>query len=378
MLKSYHRLSALLWKELVQVLRDRRTLLMTFALPLFELCLFAFAVHLTVDHIPLAVFDQSKDYQSRALVQSLTNSNYFSLQSNQDSRDGVVQAIDSGEARAGLVIPPNFASHVTSGDASVFILLDGSDSFSVQGGYSSANVISQQFALNLAARRLAAAGSASGQALSITALPRILYNPDNNDLIFILPGLIGIVMQIQAIGSAALVVVRERDAGTLEQLLTTPIRPLELMIAKLVPNLLVILLDVFLMIAVGVWFFNVPFVGSVWLFLWMAILFVASSLGLGLLVSTVSQTQRQAQQFSNIFSMFSMLLTGFLYPTETMPFVPRLIGQMMPLSYFLRIVRGIITKGVGLQFFWQDALVLTIYGIVILLLASFTFRKRLD
>ncbi len=327
MLKSFQRLSALLWKELVQVLRDRRTLVMTFALPFIELFLFALAVHLTVDHIPLAVFDQSNDVQSRALLNSLLSSNYFSLQSTQLSQKAVVQAIDSGAARAGLVIPPDFANHVVRGDANLLILLDGSDSFSVQAGYSSATGIAQQFALGLATRRLAAAGgSLRGPTLAISTLSRILYNPDNRDLIFILPGLIGIVMQIQAIGSAALVVVRERDSGTLEQLLTTPIRPLELMVAKLVPNLMVILVDVFLMIAVGVWFFAVPFQGSLWLFLWMAVLFVASSLGLGLLVSTISQTQRQAQQFSNIFSLFSMLLTGFLYPTETMPALPRLIG----------------------------------------------------
>jgi ABC-2 type transport system permease protein len=379
MVKTYQRLTALLWKETAQVLRDWRTLAMTFCLPIFELLLFAVAVHLTVDHIPLALYDQSKDNQSRALVQSLINSEYFSLQSYLGSEDEVVKAIDSGKARAGLIIPPAFASHVAQGDAKVLILLDGSDSFSVQSGYSSANVIAQQYALNIVTRKLVSAGvHPGGSVLSIATLPRILYNPDNNDLIFILPGLVGMVIQLLAIGSAALVVVREREAGTLEQLLATPIRPLELMVAKLVPNLVVILLDVFLLIAVGVWFFGVPFSGSVWLFFWMAFMFVASSLGLGLLVSTISQTQRQAQQFSNIFTMFSMLLTGFLYPVETMPAIPQLIGRLLPLTYFLRIVRGIMTKGVGLQFFWQDALVLVFYSVGILLLASLTFRKRLD
>ncbi len=379
MRNSLHRLSALLWKETLQVLRDYRTLLMTFLLPLFELLLFALAVHLTVDHIPLALYDQSKDGQSRALVQSLLNSSYFSLQSDLGSEKSVLEAIDSGQARAGLIIPADFASHVSQGDATVLFLLDGSDSFSVQSGYSTANVIAQQFALNVAQQRLASAGLQSAASpMAITTVPRVLYNPDNRDLVFILPGLVGIVIQLLAIGSAALVVVREREAGILEQLLTTPIRPLELMIGKLVPNLLVTLLDVFLMIAVGVWFFQVPFNGSLWLFFWMAILFVVSSLGLGLLVSTISQTQRQAQQFSNIFTLFGMILTGFLYPTASMPALPRLIGQFLPLTYFLRIVRGIITKGVGLQILWQDALVLVIYGAGILILASLTFRKRLD
>lgn len=378
-MQTYERLTALLWKETTQVLRDGRTLLMTFLLPLVELLLFALAVHLTVDHIPLAVFDQSQDYQSRALLQALVTSNYFRITAAAGSHAQVLQAIDAGQVRAGLIIPPDFAAQLIRGQAEVLILLDGSDAFTVQAGYSAANLIAQQFALRLAAQRLAAAGAAAPPAgYTLTTLPHILYNPDNQDLIFILPGLIGIILQLQAIGSAALAVVRERDAGTLEQLLTTPIRPLELMVAKLLPHLGVILLNVFLTVAVGVWFFRVPFQGSLGLFFWVALLFVASSLGLGLLVSAVAQTQRQAQQFSNVFTMFSMLLTGFLYPTETMPLLPKLIGQMLPLTYFLRIVRGIITKGVGLQFLWQDGLVLLVYAVALLLLAAFTFRERLD
>jgi ABC-2 type transport system permease protein len=379
MLKSYQRLVTILWKESIQVLRDWRTLAMTFFLPLFELLLFALAVHLTVNHIPLALFDQSKDAQSRALVQSLVNSSYFDLKFYSASEQQVLDAIDSGQARAGMIIPPNFTSHVAQGNANVLFLLDGSDAFTVQSGFSTANVIAQQYALNIALKNLEKAGNASaGSAAPITTLLQILYNPDNKDLIFILPGLVGIVIQLLAIGNAALVVVREREAGILEQLLTTPLRPLELMIGKLVPNLVVTLLDVFLLVAVGVWFFQVPFKGSVWLFLWLAILFVISSLGLGLLVSTIAQTQRQAQQFSNIFTLFSMVLTGFLYPLASMPAIPRIIAELLPLTYFLRIVRGIITKGVGLQLLWQDALVLVIYGFGILILASLTFRKRLD
>lgn len=379
MLNSYQRLTSIIWKESIQILRDVRTLAMTFLLPLFELLLFALAVHLTVDHIPLALFDQSKDEQSRALIQSLVNSSYFDLQSNLASENEVFRAIDSGQARAGIIIPPNFDSQVAQGDAKVLFLLDGSDSFSVQSGYSAVNTVAQQFALNIALQKMESAGIPSSKlSAPITTMPRILFNPSNNDLIFILPGLIGIVIQLLAIGNGALVVVREREAGILEQLLTTPVRPLELMIGKLLPNLAVTLLDVFLMIAVGVWFFKVPFRGSFVLFFWLAILFVVSSLGLGLLISSISQTQRQAQQFSNIFTLFSMVLTGFLYPLASMPAVPRLIGQLMPLTYFLRIIRGIITKGVNLQFLWQDALVLVIYGTGILILASLTFRKRLD
>ncbi len=379
MRKSLQRLSSLLWKETIQVLRDRRALAMAFILPIIELLLFALAVHLTVDHIPLVLFDQSKDVQSRGLVTSLINSRYFSLQSYVTSQEEVISAIDGGQARAGLIIPPDFSNRIALGDASVLLLLDGSDSFSVQSGYGAANVIAQQYALQILLRKLADAGLRSrGSLSSITTLPRILYNPDNRDLIFILPGLVGIVIQLLAIGSAALVVVRERETGVLEQLLNTPIRPLELMIGKLIPNLAVVMLDVFLLIGLGVWYFRVPFQGNAWLFFGMALLFVVSSLGLGMLISTVSQTQRQAQQFANVFTLFSLILTGFLYPVESMPLIPQLIGHLLPLYYFLRIVRGVITKGVGLQFLWQDALILVVYSVGILILASLTFRKRLD
>jgi ABC-2 type transport system permease protein len=377
--RSLERLFALLWKEFNQTLRDWRTLALTLSLPLVELLLFAFAVHLTVDHIPLAVFDQSHDRQSRDLVAALANSGYFEPRVFPNDEQGLLQAIDFGTARAGLIIPPDFSARIHRGDAEVLILIDGSDSFSVQAGYGSASSIARQFALQLTAERLASSGGPAREAaLPLTLLPRVLYNPSSEDLVFILPGLIGVVMQLLAIGNAALAVVREREAGTLEQLLATPIRPLELMIAKLIPNLMIILLDILLITAVGVFFFRVPFQGSPWLFFGMTVLFAASSLGLGLLISTVAQTQRQAQQFSNVFTLLSMLVTGFLYPMSAMPAVPRLIGNLLPLSYFMRLMRGIITKGVGLQFLWQDALVLTVYAAAILLLSSLTFRKRLD
>jgi ABC-2 type transport system permease protein len=323
------------------------------------------------------VADQSKDEQSRALIQSLENSGYFEVQDFVPGDKDVIQAIDRGEARIGVIIPPNFASQVQRGEANVLILVDGSDSFNVQSGYGGASNITQQFALQLTRTRAANSGlHLSG--LPITTLSRILYNPDNNSLTFILPGLVGVLIQMMSIGTAAMVVVRERENGTLEQMLSTPIRPIELMIAKLIPILILLGADLLMTIGLGVLWFGVPFRGDPLLFAFLALMFVVSSIGLGLLVSTLSHNQKQAQQFSQLFSLFSMMFTGFLYPIETMPAAIRWISSTLPLTYFLRISRGVITKGVGMEVISNDALVLMVYGMVILILSATSFRKRLD
>lgn len=371
------RLAALIQKELIQFLRDRRTMIMVFMMPLIQMMLYAYAVNLTVYNLPTVVADQSKDEQSRALIRSLENSGYFDVQRFVSGNKEVVQAIDRGEARIGVIIPPDFASLVQRGDANVLILVDGSDSFNVQSGYGGASNITQQFALRLIGARAANFGlHLSG--LPITTLSRILYNPDNDSLTFILPGLVGVLIQMMSIGTAAMVVVRERENGTLEQMLSTPIRPIELMIAKLIPILILLGADLLMTIGLGVLWFGVPFRGDPLLFAFLALMFAVSSIGLGLLVSTLSHNQKQAQQFSQLFSLFSMMFTGFLYPIETMPASIRWISSTLPLTYFLRISRGVITKGVGMEVVSNDALVLMVYGMVILILSATSFRKRLD
>ncbi len=369
---------ALIQKETTQVLRDRRLLVMILGLPMVELFLFAYAVRLTVDHLPTALFDQSHDDQSRALIQSLANSGFFNMDFTVDSNSQVIQSIDSGQARVGIIIPPDFAAHLERGDASLLILLDGSDSFSLQSGFAAANLITQMVNLDLVTQKVARSGAALDLSLPQETILRVLYNPDNNDLIFILPGLAALVIQTLAVGTAAVSVVREREAGTLEQILTTPTRPIELMIGKLVPIFFLILMDMLLILGLGVFWFKVPFRGNFWIFIGLAVLFILSCLGLGMLISTIASTQKQAQQLSNVLTMFSLTLTGFLYPRDTMPLIPRLIGDMLPLTYFVRLARGVITKGIGLQFLWTDALVLIFYTLLIMLVAAATFRKRLD
>jgi drug efflux transport system permease protein len=374
--KRFTRLAALIRKELTQVLRDRRTLAFIFLLPMIELFLFGYAIHLTVDHLPTVVADLSRDDQSRALLNALEESGYFDIQAAAEDEAGVVRALDANQAKVGIVIPPDFAAHVARGDAQALVLLDGSDSFSVNSGYSAAVAVAQARALKLASESADRMG-VELQTTPITTSTRVLYNPDLKDLVFILPGLVALILQMLAVLTTAQSVVREYELGTIEQLMATPVRPLEIMVGKLVPNLLLMLLVLAITMLAGVFWFGVPFQGDPWLFAWLAILFVWSCLGLGLLISSVARTQREAQQITAMFSMLSMLLTGFIYPRATMPPVVRLIGNLIPLTYFVRIARGIVTKGIGLTFLWTDVIALAIYGAVILVFAAMTTKKRL-
>jgi ABC-2 type transport system permease protein len=381
--KSRMRLSALIQKETSQLLRDRRTLLYIIGLPLVELFLFAYAVSLTVYHLPTAIADQSQDAQSRNFIHAFVDSQYFDFTMAVQDEAQVKEAIDAGKVKAGIVIPPDFSSHLENGDASVLILLDGSDSFSVQSGYSAANLVSQNYALRLSTQKTDQMGGkailvAQAASIPITNSFQVLYNPDFRDLWFVLPAIIGMLLQTAAVSQAALVIVREREVGTMEQILATPTRPLELLIGKLIPLLILCFVVMGLILFLGVFWFGVAFRGSLGLYLLLSLLFITSSLGLGFLISTVSRNQRQAQQASTILMLFSMLLTGVVYPRNVMPFIPQLIGSLLPLTYFIRISRGIIMKGVGITFVWSDAAALAIYTLVVMIAAALNFKKRLD
>jgi ABC-2 type transport system permease protein len=376
------RLTAIVRKEMIQRVRDRRTLTLILVMPLIELLLFGYAVELTADHLPTAVADLSSDPSSQAFLDTLAVSGFFDLDLHVESEREVIRAIDEGRARAGVVIPPGFAADIArasagSTPAQALIILDGSESFSVQSGYRAATAIAQTYALELAAETIERQGGEL-QRQPITSSTRVLYNPDMDDLVFIMPGLVAMLLQILAVNTTAQSVVRERELGTIEQILVTPVRPFELVLGKLIPNILVAVMVLFMTTLVGVYWFGVPFRGSFWLFLVLALLFILSGLGLGLLISTVAQTQNQTQQLTAALMLLSQLLTGFIYPRGPMPSAVKAIGNLIPLTYFIRIARGIITKGVSLTFLWSDVVALAVYAVTVTALAAFSFKKRLD
>lgn len=375
--RAWRRIAAVMRREAIQRWRDKRTLALILSVPFIQLFLFAYAVDLTADHIPTAVVDLVPGARSRAFVDALEVSGYFEVTRYLDSEAELLHALDKGYVRAGVLIPPDFNASVEAGTAQVLFILDGSDSFSVQSGYSAAVAIAQAHALELVGARVARLGQELAT-MPIRASTRVLYNPNLDDMIFVMPGLIAMLLQVLAVNVTAQSVVRELELGTLEQLLVTPVRPLELVLGKLIPNVGLVVLDQIMITVLGVVWFGVPFQGSVGLYAWLSLLFIVSCLGLGLLISTLTRTERETQQVTALLMMLSQLITGFIYPFDPMPPVVKLIGSLIPLTYFIRIVRGVVTKGVGIAFLWSDVVALAVYSAIVMALAAATFKRRLD
>jgi ABC-2 type transport system permease protein len=372
------RILAIIQKEFSQALRDRVTLGIMLSMPLIQLILFGYAINTNVLHIATAVADQSLDASSRDYLNAMVNSGYFNIVTTAVDQAGVVHAIDIGAAKVGVVIPPEFAMHIQRGDAQVLVLVDGSDFFTSQSANAYATIIGQAYAIRVVTDELSSAGVSMSNLPAMNALVRVLYNPDMKDLWFIIPGMAAMLLQTQSLILTASAVVREREVGTIEQILVTPIRPFELMIGKIVPYVLIAMLNMLTVITIGVFWFRVPFQGSFGLFFMLSFLYVFSGLGLGLLVSSISQNQRQAQQLIMLFVMVSLLLGGFIFPRYTMPPLVRAIGNLFPMTYFVPISRGIVTKGIGLSVLSGQVLSLAVYILIVMVLAALTFRSRLD
>ena len=362
------RILALIQKESIQLLRMPIVYLGLTLGPALELILFAAAIHTDIKHIPMVVADQSLSAASQSYLNGFTDSDSFDIVARVPGQNGVVQAIDSGQAEIGIVIPPDFAAKVEQRDASALLLVDGSNSFVTQSAYSSASAISQQYSIRLSQRPLSA----------LSAHIQILYNPDLKDLWFLVPGMCAFLLYGIALKLTAFAIVREREAGTIEALLVTPIRPIELMMGKMIPNLGLAFLDLAFTFLLGTILFGVPFRGSLLLFSGLALLFAIGSLGLGLAISSVSQTQVQANQLASLTNIAVMFVSGFLFPAYSLPWVLRLLGYAMPMTFFMTITSGIMIKGVGLGALWAPALSLAALTLVIFLAGARLFRQNLD
>jgi ABC-2 type transport system permease protein len=371
------RIFAITQKEFIMTFRDRGTLFMILFVPLIQLVLFAYAIHMDVKNIPMVVADQSMEADSRLYINALAQSGYFEVVSTVSDEQQVVAAIDRGDAKLGFVIPHDFSKKLEGREASVLFIVDGSDPFTTQSAYNAANLISQQYAIQLVRNNLSRIGPTSSL-LPLDAHVQILYNPDLKDLWFLVPGMIAMLLQTQTIILTALAVVREREVGTIEQILVTPIRPVELMLGKTLPNLLIALINLGTIVGVGTLGFGVPFRGNFLLFLGLILLYVFSGLGLGLLISSISQNQRQAQQLAMMTLFLGLLISGFVFPHYSMPPVLQWISYIFPLTAFIPISRGIFMKGIGLPFLTNQVMILIIYDVLVLYFASRLFRQTLD
>jgi ABC-2 type transport system permease protein len=362
----------MLWKELVQLRRDRLTLGMMLGVPAIQLALFGYAIQTEVRHLPTVVLDQSRTPESRRLVEVLRNTGNFDIAAAVDSRTAMADEIESGRASAGLVIPPDYMRDLRRGRvARVQVVVDAADPLA-----SSAALAGAVQAGSARAAELARARGAGPPAIEIRVRP--WYNPGLRSSVYIVPGIIGVLLSLTMVLITSMAIVRERERGTLEQLVVTPIDKTSLMLGKILPFLLIGYVQITVILVLGRLLFDVPLRGSLALLYLLSFPFIVASLALGLLMSTLVQSQVQAMQLSFLFLLPNILLSGFMFPRQAMPEAAQWIGAALPLTYFLTILRGVLLKGIGLEHLWPEGLVLAAFALSLLTLSILRFHKTVD
>jgi ABC-2 type transport system permease protein len=372
------RLLSIIRKEFIQIIRDKRTLILILVMPLVQLFLLGYAATNDVRNVPLVVYDQSHGPEARALLDAYRAADYFRVAYAVDSEAEIQALIETGQAKAGLIIPPDYAAQLKSGSAQVAFILDGSDPTVASTALSAAKLIGQSFATNLLTEKSSRSGQTFKLQPPVDVRTTVWYNPDLISAYFMIPGLIGLILAAIMGIVTATAVVRERERGTIEQLIVTPIRSWELVLGKILPYTILGLFDTIAVIAVGHWYFGVPVRGSLLLIFLLSAIFLLSGLGIGLLASTVANTQQEAMLTVFMTVLPSVFLSGFIYPLQAMPTVLQWISYAIPLRYFLVIIRALMIKGVGLESILPDVIALTIFGVVIMGVAALSFKKRLD
>jgi ABC-2 type transport system permease protein len=373
------RILSIIRKEFIQISRDPRTLAITFIMPIMLLFLLGYAATNDVRNVPLAVLDQSKSQQSRALLNAFRATDYFSLAYEAESEKDLARLIDGGRARTGLIIPPDYGDKVARGQTvSVAFIIDGSDPTVAGGALSAATLLGQTQSVKLQVQKLSRQTLGGMPTTAVDVRSQVWYNPDMVSAYFMIPGMIGMILQMMTTLLTAVAIVRERERGTIEQLIVTPIRSWELIVGKLVPYVVIAFGDAVEVLVLGTLWFHVPVRGNIGLLLGLAGLFVMTTLSIGLFISTIAHTQQEAMLTTFMTILPTIFLSGFFFPVAAMPQVLQWISAVIPLKYFLIIVRSIVLKGVGLQLLLTETVVLAVMGIVMMTVASTRFRKRLD
>lgn len=373
------RLFSLIRKEFIQILRDPRTLALVIAMPIMQLLLLGYAATNDVRNVPLAVFDQDRSSASRRLLDAYRAADYFAITFDVSSEEELRTLIDNGQARVGMIIPPDYSEKIAgNGSAAVAFILDGSDPTIGATALSAASLIGQQEATDIQLVRLAQVGGGATMALPIEVRTQVWYNPDLVSAYFMVPGVIGMILYTITAILTANAIVRERERGTIEQLIVTPIRSWELVVGKLTPYILLALFNTLEVLTLGSLLFGVPIRGSLFLIILISGLFVVTGLGIGLFVSAIANTQQEAMLTVFMTMLPSIFLSGFFFPLQAMPQVLQWISYAIPLRYYLVVIRSLLIKGVGLEAIRSDVIALAIFGGVIMTLAALRFRKRLD
>lgn len=372
------RVRAVARKESLHILRDPRSLGMAIAIPMLLLLLFGFALTLDVDDVPLAVWDQSQSPLSREFVSGFDGSRYFSVQRYVRDYHELERAIDTREVLAALVVPRRFAGQLDAGrPVPVQFIVDGSDSNTATIAIGYAEVVAFSFSRDIAIREVERTLPERLQP-PLELRPRVWFNADLESKNYIIPGLIAVIMMVIAALLTSLTIAREWEQGTMEQLIATPVKGPELIAGKLLPYFGLGMLDVLLAVLMGEFLFDVPLRGSVPLLFAMAALFLVGALALGMLISIVARTQLLASQLAMILTFLpSFLLSGFMYAIANMPPPIQVMTHVVPARYFVALLKGIYLKGIGLDVLWLEAILLALFGAVMIALANVRFEKRL-
>lgn len=372
------RLLAIIRKEFIQIRRDVRTLAMIIVMPMMQLFLLGYAATTDVKNIALAVWDQDRSAQSRALLDAFRSADYFQIRYEVGSEQEYRTLIEKGLARAALIIPPDYDRRLLDGNAKVSMVLDGSDATVGSTALSAAHLIGQAYATRVLSERTALSGRGGLADPPVEVRTQVWYNPDLVSAYFNIPAVIGMILSFITAMLTATAVVRERERGTIEQLIVTPIRSWELVLGKILPYVALAFVDVLEVLIIGHYWFKVPIRGDLGLILLLSGLFVFSGLGIGLFASTIANTQQEALLVVMMTLLPSVFLSGFFFPIDAMPKFLQLVSYAIPLRYYLVIIRSLLIKGVGAAALQSQIIALSLFAILIMGAAVSRFRKRLD
>jgi len=376
---DFKRFMAIMKKEFLQISVDKISLRMPIFMTIGMMLLFGYAVNTDVDSISTVVFDQSKTQESREYIDQFRSTGYFVFDYNVNSLNELTTLIDKGKAKAGLIIPADYAVMLKKNkNPQPQLVIDGTDPTVARTALNSGVLISNTYSINERQKFMEIKGFADMKSPGVDLNTRVRYNPNLSSNVFSIPGLVGLILQNITIMLTAFAMVREKERGTIEQLIVTPVKSNELILGKLIPYIALGYGSFLLALTLCRFWFKVEIQGNIYLLLVLGMLFVLCSLSIGMLISIFAKNQLQAMQFTIVIILPSVLLSGFMFPVEAMPNWIKFISMMLPLSYFLRIDRSIILKGVGFEYIWQDSVALIIFLVVIFVIAVKKFKKNLD
>ncbi len=374
------RLLAIIKKEFIQMRRDKMTLVIMAFIPLMQTLIYGFAINTDVKHLPAIVFDQSLSKESREFIDALTATEYYDITHTTTSFQEITDMIQEGEVKVAIIIPPDYAAGLKNNRGSqIQVIVDASDAMSASSAVSTAQMVGQSKSQEILVNRL----NARGLNIDLASPPidvriRPWYNPDFVTANYMVPAIGGIILTMTMLLLTTLAIIRERERGTLEQLIVTPLRSYELMIGKVLPYVLIGYVQLTILLLTAVFVFSVPFKGSILLLYALTGLFILASLGLGLVISNIAKTQMQGLMLSFSFIMPSILLSGFMFPREAMPTFFYYTGYLVPVTFYLKIIRGIILKGNTINYLLPQIGALCIFVFVVMTISIVKFKKRLE